>query len=153
VDEWDANEFGQRIDTFAFCYTKIRSLDLNRTSEWEWNRIAGTPCLNEIRFDPRNNRFVVHHGMVLSKDRTQLLFVPRSRTEQVIPPTVTFLHGHAFSQGSVSSLVIPENANVVLHPTMVLGDMDYGIFWGDPFLVTGEGGVRLTESSTELPVL
>lgn len=52
-----------------------------------------------------------------------------------------------------SNLVIQKNANVVLHPTMVLGDMDYGIFWGDPYLVTDEGGVRMNESSTELLVL
>jgi len=57
-------------------------------------------------------------------------------------------------RGSLESdLIIPENANVVLHPTMVMGDMNYGIFWGDSFLVTPEGGVRINESSTELPVL
>ena len=52
-----------------------------------------------------------------------------------------------------STLVIPENANVVLHPTMVQGDMDYAIFWGDSFLVSEEGGIRLNKCSTELPVL
>ena len=57
-------------------------------------------------------------------------------------------------RGSLESdLVIQENACVVLHPTMVLGDMDYGIFWGDTYLVTDEGGVRINESSTELLVL
>lgn len=52
-----------------------------------------------------------------------------------------------------STLILEKNANVVLHPTMVLGDMDYSIFWGDPYLVTESGGERINESSTELRTL
>ena len=52
-----------------------------------------------------------------------------------------------------STFVLEKNANVVLHPTMVLGDMDYSIFWGDPYLVTENGGERINESSTELRTL
>ena len=52
-----------------------------------------------------------------------------------------------------STLVLKKNANVVLHPTMVKGDMNYSIFWGDPYLVTEQGGVRINESSTELLTL
>ena len=52
-----------------------------------------------------------------------------------------------------SDTIIQKNANVVLHPTMVLGDMNYGIFWGDPYLVTDEGGVRMNKSSMELLVV
>ena len=57
-------------------------------------------------------------------------------------------------RGSLESTVrLEKNANVVLHPTAVLGDMDYSIFWGDPYLVTENGGERLNRSSTELRVL
>lgn len=52
-----------------------------------------------------------------------------------------------------STLRLEKNANVVLHPTMVLGDMNYSIFWGDPYLVTENGGERINESSTELLIL
>ena len=52
-----------------------------------------------------------------------------------------------------STLRLEKNTNVVLHPTMVLGDMNYSIFWGDPYLVSEHGGERINESSTELLIL
>ncbi len=52
-----------------------------------------------------------------------------------------------------STLRLEKNTNVVLHPTMVLGDMNYSIFWGDPYLVSENGGERINESSTELLIL
>lgn len=57
-------------------------------------------------------------------------------------------------RGSLESdFVLTKNANFVLHPTLVLGEMDYSIFWGDPYLVTEKGGERISESSTELKIL
>ena len=57
-------------------------------------------------------------------------------------------------RGSLESdLIIQKNSNFVLHPTLVLGNEDFSIFWGDPYLVTENGGERLNFSSTELLTL
>jgi len=132
-----------------------------------WTQIVRTVCVGEM-----NPELQKAHALQLEAiDYTVKLLKPGVTLGEVLKAMWQFTLDRGFvpklpfghivgldldegGRGSLeSSLVIPENANVVLHPTMVLGDMDYGIFWGDPFLVTGEGGVRLTESSTELPVL
>ena len=132
-----------------------------------WTQIVRTVCIGEM-----NPELQKAHALQLEAiDYTTKLLKPGITLGEVLKamwqftldrgyvPKLPFGHivGLDLDEGGrgslESSLVIPENANVVLHPTMVLGDMDYGIFWGDPFLVTKEGGVRLTESSTELPVL
>lgn len=52
--------------------------------------------------------------------------------------------------GVNSELVLPENTVVVLHPALRPEGEENCFFWGDTFLVTKDGAVRLNESSTEL---
>ena len=52
--------------------------------------------------------------------------------------------------GAGSDYVIPENAVVVLHPTLLKEGEENCFFWGDTYLVTKDGAVRLNESSTDL---
>lgn len=132
-----------------------------------WTQIVRTVCIGEM-----NPELQKAHALQLEAiDFTTKLLKPGVMLGDVLKAMWEFTIERGFvpklpfghivgldldegGRGSLeSTLVIPENAEVVLHPTMVLGDMNFGIFWGDPFLVTGEGGVRLTQSSTELPVL
>lgn len=132
-----------------------------------WSQIVRTVCVGEMNPELQKAHALqleaIDYTIKLLKPGVKLGDVLKAMWEFTIDrgyiPKLPFGHimGLDLDEGGRGSLdsplVIPENAAVVLHPTMVLGDMDYGIFWGDPFLVTKEGGIRLTESSTELPVL
>ena len=52
--------------------------------------------------------------------------------------------------GLGSDYVIPENAAVVLHPALIPQGEENCFFWGDTYLVTLDGVIRLNECSQEL---
>ena len=52
--------------------------------------------------------------------------------------------------GLGSNLELIENSVVVLHPTLLPEGEENCFFWGDTYLVTKDGAVRLNECSTEL---
>ena len=52
-----------------------------------------------------------------------------------------------------SDIVLKENMTFILHPTLVTPKIDYGIYWGESYLVTKDGGVCLSFSGDDLPVV
>ena len=52
--------------------------------------------------------------------------------------------------GLNSDIELIENTVVVLHPTLLPEGEENCFFWGDTYLITRDGAVRLNESSTEL---
>ena len=52
-----------------------------------------------------------------------------------------------------SDVILKENMTFVLHPTLVTPNIDYGIFWGETYLVAEGGGERLTSCGDELLTL
>ncbi|MCR4894870.1 MAG: M24 family metallopeptidase [Eubacteriales bacterium] len=52
--------------------------------------------------------------------------------------------------GLGSDYIIPENAVVVLHPALKKEGDENCFFWGDTYLVTKDGAVRLNECGTDL---
>lgn len=132
-----------------------------------WTQMVRTVCIGEMNTDLQK----AHALQLEAIDYTIKLLKPGVKLGDVLKamwqfskdrgyrPELPFGHivGLDLDEGGrgslESDLIIQKNANVVLHPTMVIGDMDYSIFWGDPYLVTEEGGVRMNESSTDLLVL
>jgi len=52
-----------------------------------------------------------------------------------------------------SDVVLKKNMTIVLHPTLVTPNNDFGIFWGESYLVTEGGGESLTSCGKELLTL
>ena len=52
-----------------------------------------------------------------------------------------------------SNFYFRENTTVVLHPTLTLGGMNYGIFWGDTYLAADKGAERINSAACELLIL
>ena len=49
-----------------------------------------------------------------------------------------------------TDIVLMENMTFIIHPTLVTPKIDYGIFWGESYLVTNDGGVCLASTGNEL---
>lgn len=49
-----------------------------------------------------------------------------------------------------SDIVLMENMTFILHPTLITPDIDFGIFWGESYLVSDDGGFCLSSSGNEL---
>lgn len=49
-----------------------------------------------------------------------------------------------------SDIVLMENMTFILHPTLITPKIDFGIFWGESYLVTNDGGLCLASSGNEL---
>lgn len=132
-----------------------------------WTQMVRTVCIGEPNADLEKAHkvqlAVIAETVPLLKPGTQLGTVLSHMWEYGkslgFIPKLPFGHivGIDLDEGGRGSLesdfVLTENSNFVLHPTLVLGDMDYSIFWGDPYLVTKNGGERISESSTELKIL
>lgn len=132
-----------------------------------WTQLARTVCVGELNRDLKK----AHTLQLEAIDFAVEMFRPGARLEDILKALWTFTQEHGYipklpfghiigldldegGRGSLESeLVIQKGMNFVLHPTMVLGDMDYSIFWGDPYLVTDNGSVRMNACSTELLVL
>ena len=132
-----------------------------------WTQLARTVCVGEMNQDLKT----AHELQLKAIDFAVEMFKPGARLEDILKALWSFTQEHGYipklpfghivgldldegGRGSLESkLVIQKGTNFVLHPTMVLDDMDYSIFWGDPYLVTDEGAVRMNDSSTELLVL
>ena len=52
-----------------------------------------------------------------------------------------------------SSVILEKNMTFVLHPTLVTPNNDFGIFWGESYLVTESGGENLTSCGKALLTL
>ncbi|BDF68120.1 hypothetical protein CE91St43_20920 [Oscillospiraceae bacterium] len=132
-----------------------------------WTQLARTVCVGEMNQDLKK----AHELQLKAIDFAVEMFKPGARLEAILKALWSFTQEHGYipklpfghivgldldegGRGSLESkLVIQKGTNFVLHPTMVLDDMDYSIFWGDPYLVTDGGAVRMNDSSTELLVL
>ena len=132
-----------------------------------WTQLARTVCVGELNQDLKK----AHTLQLEAIDFAVEMFRPGARLEDILKALWAFTQEHGYipklpfghiigldldegGRGSLESeLVIQKGMNFVLHPTMVLGDMDYSIFWGDPYLVTDNGSVRMNACSTELLVL
>ena len=129
-----------------------------------WTQLVRTICVGEMNPDLQK----AHDLQLEVMNYTVKLLKPGAKLGDVLKAMWQFTIDHGFipklpfghivgldlDEGGRASLesdlIIQKNSTVVLHPTIVLGDMDYGIFWGDAFLVTDDGGVRLNECSTDL---
>lgn len=132
-----------------------------------WTQLARTICVGEMNQELKK----AHTLQIAAIDFAIEMFKPGVRLEDILKALWKFTQeqgyiprlpfGHIVGldldeggRGSLESqLIIQKGMNFVLHPTMVLENMDYSIFWGDPYLVTDEGAVRMNNSSTELLVL
>ncbi len=52
-----------------------------------------------------------------------------------------------------SPLVLSKGMAVILHPTVMAKGLSNGIFWGETYLVTEDGGLCLADCGKELPVI
>ena len=132
-----------------------------------WSQMVRTICIGEMNPEMK----IAYDIQVATIAETVPLLKPGAKLGEVLShmwefgksqgyiPKLPFGHiiGLDLDEGGRGSLesdfVLRKNAEFVLHPTLVKGDMDYTIFWGDPYFVTENGGERLTESGPELLVL
>lgn len=132
-----------------------------------WTQMVRTVCVGQ----PNDELAKAHEEQLETIEFTRKMLVPGTQLGDMLKamfahveekgyiPKLPFGHivGVDLDEGGrgslVSDFVLTKDSNVVLHPTMCLGDMDYSIFWGDSFLVKEGGGERLNQASTELLVL
>ena len=95
-------------------------------------------------------------GVTLGSVLTSLL----EKTESMgYVPSMPFGHvlgldlDEAGRASSMSPLILKENMTVVLHPTMCKPGSTDSIFHGDSFIVTPNGGERITKSTADIVVL
>ena len=128
-----------------------------------WTQMVRTFCVGEENPDMA----IVHKAQIETIASTVPLLVPGVTLEDVsthirdFSETLGFisilpfchLAGLDLDEGwhysAVSGVALKANMTFVLHPTLVTKDIDYGIFWGESYLVTGEGGICFTSSGNE----
>ena len=132
-----------------------------------WTQMVRTVCVGE----PNPDLETMHKTQLETMNATVPLLKPGMKLGEVLSHMwhygsnlgyecrMPFGHivGIDLDEGGRASLesdvILKEYMNFVLHPTLVMGNNDFGFFWGDPYFVTENGGERLTKSSTELQIL
>ncbi|MCQ2553790.1 MAG: M24 family metallopeptidase [Clostridia bacterium] len=132
-----------------------------------WTQLVRTVCVSE----PNEDLMKAHKIQLDVIEDTRKMLLPGTKLGDLLKhmwatgenlgfiPKLPFGHvlGLDLDEGGRGSLesdfILGEGANVVLHPTMTLGEMNFSIFWGDNYIVTKDGGERINKCSTELRVL
>ena len=143
------------------------AMEITPKYQGHWTQTVRMICIGEPHADLR----IAHKAQLETIESTVPLLRTGNRLADVLTHMVEygaglgyinkFPFGHIMGldldEGGRASLetnvILKRNMTFVLHPTLTTADKEYGIFWGDPYLVTDNGGERLTKGSTELRVL
>lgn len=75
---------------------------------------AGDSKLQKIEVSPDNKAFTTDGNVLMSKDKTKIVYFPMSTTgEYTVPDSVKEIGFRAFSQAGIDSIVLPENLETV----------------------------------------
>ena len=129
-----------------------------------WTQMVRTICVDT----PNPDLEIAHRDLVKTQEAALPLLKPGMNLEEIM----TYMCEYGESLGYISRLpfghvasidldegwqyaiesdiVLKSGMALVLHPTLVTPKIDYGIFWGDTYLVTEDGGECLTSHSSDL---
>ena len=129
-----------------------------------WTQMVRTICVDE----PNPDLDVAHKDLIKTQEAAVPLFKPGMNLEDVMAYMCKYGEdlgyisrlpfGHVASvdldegwqYAAESDIVLKVGMALVVHPTLVTPKIDYGIFWGDTYLVTENGGECITSDSSEL---
>ena len=129
-----------------------------------WTQMVRTICVDE----PNPELVTAHRDLLETVEAAVPLFKPGVLLEDVMLHMCRYGEGLGYISrlpfGHVASIDLDEGWQyavesdialkagmaLVVHPTLVTPEIDFGIFWGDTFLVTEGGGECITSNSSEL---
>ena len=129
-----------------------------------WTQMVRTICVGE----PNPDLEIAHRDLIKTQEAAVPLFKPGIYLEDVMAFMCKFGEelgyisrlpfGHVASidldegwqYAAESDIVLKAGMALVVHPTLVTPKIEYGIFWGDTYLVTENGGECITSRSSEL---
>ena len=132
-----------------------------------WTQLVRTVCVGE----PNPDIEAAHKAQLETIGTTAPLLKPGMRLGDVLTHMWDFgknlgyinkmpfghIVGVDLDEGGRASLesdvVLKKNMTFVLHPTLVTPNNDFGIFWGESYLVSESGGECLTSCGNELLTL
>ena len=75
---------------------------------------AGCTTLKQIDVSDANDTFACHEGVLFNKSMTSIIWFPRGKSGNfTLPSTLTTIASNAFSETSVTSLIIPPSVTVI----------------------------------------
>ena len=75
---------------------------------------AGCSTLKLIDVSDANDTFACHEGVLFNKSMTSIIWFPRGKSGNfTLPSTLTTIASNAFSETSVTSLIIPPSVTVI----------------------------------------
>lgn len=129
-----------------------------------WTQMVRTICIDE----PNPDLEIAHKDLLNTVEDAAPLFKPGMKLEDVMARMCKFGEnlgyisklpfGHiagidldeGWQYAMESDIVLKADMTLVVHPTLITPKIDYGIFWGDSYLVTEDGGECLTSSGSDL---
>ncbi len=73
----------------------------------------GCTKLKEVKVSEENPFYADTNGILLTKDKTKLLYFPYARTDASIPETVTVIGSYSFEFSGIQELVIPDTVKII----------------------------------------
>ncbi|MBQ6678135.1 MAG: leucine-rich repeat protein [Clostridia bacterium] len=100
--------------SFTNC-TVLKTVKLGKSVyEIEKNAFYGCGILNEISVDEENGSFVSIDTVLYTKDMTEIIWCPMSKTTIDLPESVTIIGDGAFAGcGHIKDFSIPENVTII----------------------------------------
>ncbi|MGM9734406.1 MAG: leucine-rich repeat domain-containing protein, partial [Prevotella sp.] len=104
----------ESIGTMAFGCISVSSIHIpSSVKSIGMSFMVFAENLKEITLGEGNTNFVLENGMLLSKDRTELLLMPCYHDNYIIPETVTNIKEEAASSLHATTLVIPDGVKTL----------------------------------------
>lgn len=140
------------IGAWAFSYCdKVESLSIPASVDSIGNNAFLSTKMKSIQIDAENPKYMTQNNMVLTKDKSSLLFcIPNESGKIVIPDGVTYVANDAFSNISIATLVVPESVEKFGNSQV---EAIYSIEWNainclDTHFPFGDHGNQFTTSVT-----
>jgi len=129
-----------------------------------WTQMVRTVCVGARNADLE----AAHRDLLRTVEAAVPLFRPGAKMEDVMTfmcgfgeklgyiPRLPFGHiasvdlDEGWQYAMESDIILKQNMTLIVHPTLVTPKVDFGIFWGDSYLVTEDGGECLTSTGDEL---
>jgi len=129
-----------------------------------WTQMVRTICIGE----PNPDLEIAHRDLIETQEAAVPLLKPGMNLEEVMTYMCKYGEnlgyesklpfGHiagidldeGWQYAAESDIVLKSGMALVIHPTLVTPKIDYGIFWGDTYLITENGGECITSQSSEL---
>lgn len=107
----------KKIKSFAFSDTKIEQLNIPKSvdsiSSKMFSGYNSTSAIKTISVSKNNKKYSSYNGILYNKDKTKLVYCPRTQTKLKFAKSLKSIGSYAFNSSKIKSITIPKSVTSI----------------------------------------